>query len=151
MFASISKAANDASNAISKTANNAALGAEKAMYEEQIRSVKAKFGIDSFDAALRGDMDTVQRLAMQANEEVMRLMEKLARLAQRVEALNGSPTQQMTVVVPQGAAPGSTFMAMTPGGTQFSVVVPQAATPGTHIVVEAPRDAAVHVAVGRPI
>ena len=150
MFASLQKGLTDAGNAVSKGAQSAALQTERTYYENEIQTIKHRWGRDAFTACVNGDTETVRSMALRANEEVAKLQAKIAALEDKRKGLDTPRgTQQMAIVVPAGAAPGSTFTAATPGGTHFTVTVPQNAVPGQQIVVQAPCDPA--VVVGQPV
>jgi len=149
MWNSFSKAANDAAAAVAKGANTAAISAEKQVHEANITQIKNKWGREAFEFALRGDMAAVAAMAHKSNEEIVKVQTKIAALDVKLAALKAPTTQKCAVVVPHGATAGSSFIAATPGGTQFSVTVPQGAAPGTQIIVDAPLDAP--VVVGQPV
>jgi hypothetical protein len=53
-------------------------------------------------------------------------------------AAPAAPAQQVAVIVPAGAVPGSRFLVPLADGTQFEVTVPDGAAPGQELTVDAP-------------
>ena len=154
-FAKAQAMANDVANKVQDTANNASVEAQITYVNHQIDNLKAAWGKAAFDLAVAGDLAGVGNLAMAQKAEKDRLDAKLAVLRAKkggdaAPSSSAPPAQQMTVVVPAGAMPGSTFMVQMPDGNSCMVSVPPGATPGSQITVDVPLNSA-PVVMGVPL
>jgi len=123
---------------------SAAKSAEIAWYDNEITQLKAKWGKDTYDKFVAGDLAGVQVITEVTKNSIAAIEAKKAAAVQakaeaaaRASYQAGVP-QRVAVTIPAGAAPGSMFIAATPGGQQFQVAVPAGAAPGTQIVVDVP-------------
>ncbi|KAL1523936.1 hypothetical protein AB1Y20_018852 [Prymnesium parvum] len=157
----ISKSITKASDEVNRAAISAQLSTQSAFYAQEIAFAKGQWGKEAFDAFVNGDMAKVHQLAQATLAKVKPLEEKKALVdAKKAGGASGDPRPgsstnmpppppKVTVTIPEGAKPGSTFIAQLPSGQQVCLTVPPGAEPGAQVVFDVPPAPA--VVIGQPV